>query len=126
VKPFALAELSARARALGRRGPQGRSPVLQHGLLELDRQALSAKYGGIALALTPTEFAILETLMRNPDQVFSRETLFEKVLPFDNPGTSATVKTHVTNLRRKIRNAGCLSNPIKVLYGLGYRLAEIQ
>jgi two-component system response regulator QseB len=124
VKPFDLAELSARVRALGRRGPDRRRPVLRHGPLELDQSSAAARYGGSALSLTRTEFAILETLMRSPKQVFNSEMLLEKVHAFDSPAGRGTIKTHVANLRRKIRAAGCTHNPIDVLYGVGYRLAE--
>lgn len=126
AKPFSLAELSARVRALGRRGPEFRQPVLCRGALELDRQAMRVKYAGRDLCLTPTEFAILETLLRSPRQVFSREMLLDKIAPFDSNTGDESIKMHVANLRRKIREAGCSQNPIEALYRNGYRLADLE
>lgn len=123
VKPFDLAELSARVRAVGRRTHDPK-PVLQRGLLALDPRAARVTYDGRAIALTKTEYAILETLMRNAQQIFTRAMLQEKVTTFNNESGPESIKTHVANLRRKLRAAGC-KDPVQTVYGSGYRLAEM-
>jgi two-component system response regulator QseB len=124
VKPFDLAEISARVRALARRGFAARSTVLAVSGLEIDQQAVEARYDGRRLALTPKEYAILETLMRSPKQVFSRAMLAEKLGPFEHDRGEESIKTHVGNVRKKLREAGCSFDPIATVYGSGYRLAE--
>jgi DNA-binding response OmpR family regulator len=123
VKPFDLAELSARVRAVGRR-TRNPKPILHHGLLELDPGSARVTYDGQAVPLTKTEFAILETLMRNSRQIFTRAMLQAKVTTFDNDNGSESIKTHVANLRQKLRAAGCADPPVQTLYGTGYRLAD--
>jgi two-component system response regulator QseB len=124
VKPFDLAELSARVRALSRRGVEVRDTVMRHGMLELDSRSSRARYAGKPLALTPTEYAILEALMRSPSQVFTRTMLLDKVASFERGSGNESIKTHVANLRRKIRGAGCPFDPISTVYGSGYCLAD--
>jgi DNA-binding response OmpR family regulator len=122
VKPFALAELGARIRAVGRRTRQG-SPVMRHGSLELDPAVARVTHGGRSITLTKTEFAVLETLMRNPRQIFTLNMLQDKVSTLDNESKRESLKTHVANLRRKLRAAGC-ADPVRTVYGSGYRLAD--
>ncbi len=83
-KPFDLGELSARIRALVRRATEDRSPAIEHGPLRLDPRSRSCTFRGRDLGLTPTEFIILETLMRNPSQVFNRAMLLDKVATFES------------------------------------------
>jgi DNA-binding response OmpR family regulator len=123
VKPFDLAELSARVRAVGRRTRDG-APVLQRGPLTLDPGAARVTFDGQPIALTKTEYAILETLMRNAQQIFTRSMLQDKVTTFDNESGPESIKTHVANLRRKLRAAGC-KDPVQTVYGSGYRLSEL-
>jgi DNA-binding response OmpR family regulator len=125
-KPFDLEELSARVRALGRRASEERSPEIEHGALHLDPRNHSCAFGGVPLALTPTEFAILEALMRNPSQVFTRAMLLDKIATFDSATGDSSIKTHITNIRRKIRDAGAKHDPVLNVYGAGYRLADPQ
>ncbi len=124
VKPFDYEELAARLRALERRRAPLRPSILRSGALTLDVTQIRVRFGGRAVALTPTEFAILELLMREPSRVFSRTRLLERALPFASDAASSTMKSHVANLRRKIRAAGCPYDPIETLHGIGYRLAE--
>jgi DNA-binding response OmpR family regulator len=125
VKPFDLEELSARLRAIGRRSATVRDVVLRSGELALDPAAHDARYRGRRLPLTPTEFVLLETLMRHPLQVFSRGMLLEKIASLERQPGDESIKSHVANLRRKIRHAGCAFDPIDTVYGNGYRLREI-
>lgn len=124
VKPFDLGELAARLRALGRRSAPVREVVLERGGIALDPAARIARYEERQLGLTPTEFVILETLMRHPLQVFSRGMLLEKVASLERQTGDEAIKSHVANLRRKIRGAGCSYDPIETVYGNGYRLGE--
>ena len=124
VKPFDLAEVSARIRALSRRQRAVRPAILQHGDLVLDPSCNSVTWANRPVALTPAEYAILETLMRSPLQIFSRSLLRNKVTTFDDGSGHDSIKTHITNIRRKIRNCGANADPIENVYGTGYRLAD--
>jgi two-component system, OmpR family, response regulator QseB len=126
VKPFELAELSARIRAVSRRQHTPRETILQRGKLQLDPSRRTVNCDGFPVALTGTEYTILATLMQNPLQVFSRAMLREKITTFDDDEGRDSVKTHITNLRRKLRNAGNLDDPIENVYGIGYRLADVN
>jgi DNA-binding response OmpR family regulator len=124
VKPFDLEELSARLRALGRRTAPVRETMLRCGAISLDPALRVARYVDRPLPLTPTEFVLLETLLRHPLQVFSRGMLLEKVVSLERVTGDESIKSHVANLRRKVRRAGCPYDPIETMYGNGYRLAE--
>lgn len=125
VKPVALEELSARIRALSRRGFESREPVLQHGQLALDTAVRRASVDNVPLTVTPTEYAILELLLRHPRQTFSKAMLHEKVARFGAASAEESIKVHITNLRRKLREIGCANDPIATVHGYGYRLAPL-
>jgi two-component system, OmpR family, response regulator QseB len=125
VKPFDLAELSARIRAISRRELQNPRPVLSHGDLLLDPSRGTVTCKGTVVPLTRTEYAILEALMRSPLQVFSRGMLRDRFTTFDNGSEHDSIKTHITNVRRKVRAAGSDFDPIENVYGVGYRLSDI-
>jgi two-component system response regulator QseB len=125
VKPFDLAELSARIRAVSRRQTIPREAILEHGTLRLDPSRRLVTYDGIRIPLTGTEYTILETLMRSPLQVFSRGMLRDKVTTFDDDAQHDSIKTHITNLRRKFRVVAGTRDPIENVYGMGYRLADL-
>ena len=122
VKPFDLAELSARIRAVARRHAEKPVVILEHGDLRLDPSLRSVTYCGRNIALTSSEYTILETLMRNARQVFSRDVLRDKLFCYDSFGDHDSVKTHITNIRNKIRAAGMPYDVIQNIYGVGYRL----
>jgi two-component system, OmpR family, response regulator QseB len=126
VKPVDLAELSARIRAVSRRQNGIRQPILTHGPLRLDPGRRVVTYQDTVVSLTGTEFTILETLMHSPLQVFSRAMLLDKVTNFSDDVPRDSIKTHITNLRRKLRDAGGVSDPIENIYGIGYRLADVD
>ncbi len=125
VKPFDLAELSARIRAVSRRQGHVRQPILERGRLRLDPSRRLVTYDDTPVPLTGTEYTILETLMYSPLQVFSRRLLREKVTTFNDDGGRDSIKTHITNLRRKLRTVGAVMDPIENVYGMGYRLADL-
>jgi len=123
VKPLDLAELGARVRAVGRRTREARPMHLRHGKLVLDPGPARVTYDDRPVPLTATEYAILETLMRHGRQIFTRAMLQDKVLRYGE-GTSESIKTHIVNLRRKLRAAGCVRDLIDTVYGSGYRLGD--
>jgi len=123
VKPFSFAELAARVRALARRPTINAGATIRLGSLELDAARHEAHRNDQRLDLTPKEFALLRYLMLHPNEVLTPERLLEHVWddradPFTN-----TVRVTVSNLRRKLGEAGP-GQPIQTVTGVGYRLAE--
>jgi DNA-binding response OmpR family regulator len=126
VKPFKLEELAARIRALQRRSRELMPPALHYGSLHLDPSSQVVTYDQTVLSLTPKEYLLLEHFLRHPGQVFSRSTLLDKLWEFDQTAGEGTVKTHITNLRSKLKAAGCPQELIETVYGMGYRLAPLD
>lgn len=122
VKPFELEELAARIRALSRRSPETRLPILIYGDLQLDTNTCNVTYGGKLLSLTPKEYMILECFLKNTKQILSRSAILNKLWEFDKVSGEETIKTHITNLRRKLKAAGSSEDFIETVYGIGYRL----
>jgi two-component system OmpR family response regulator len=121
TKPFSLAELLARLRALARRGPVERPPVLEVGNLRLDPATQQAWRGEEEIALSPKEFALLETFMRRPGELLSRYQLLEHAWDYDYENRSNVVEVYVRYLREKIdRPFGVKS--LETVRGAGYRL----
>jgi two-component system OmpR family response regulator len=122
-KPFSLVELSARLRALVRRGPIERPTVLQVGELRLDPAARRVWRGSDEIELGPKEFALLELFMRRAGQALSRLQLLEHGWDHAYENRSNIVDVHVAHLRAKIdRPFGVRS--IETVRGAGYRLRE--
>lgn len=124
VKPFELEELTARIRALSRRSPEIRQPILVYGDLRLDPSSCNVTYQDKPLSLTPKEYMLLECFLRNENHVLTRSTLVEKLWNYDALAGKETIKTHITNLRKKLKAAGNLENLIETVYGIGYRLGN--
>jgi two-component system, OmpR family, response regulator len=121
TKPFSLAELAARLRALARRGPIERPPVLQAGDLRLDPAARRVWRAQAEIALSAREFALLETLMRHPGQVLDRLQLLDHVWDGEYENRSNVIDVYIRYLREKIdRPFGVES--IETVRGAGYRL----
>ena len=125
AKPFALAELLARLRALMRRAGNGGvgSHVLSFCDLELDLGTREVKRAGAAIELTRTEFSLLELFLRNPRQVLTRSIIFERVWGFDFGPSSNSLDVYIGYLRRKTEGAGA-SRLIHTVRGVGYALRE--
>ena len=123
VKPFALEELTARLRALGRRHRASEPPVLRVGELELDPATRSARRRGRALSLTQKEFALLEYLMRRPGLVLTRAMIAEHVWDYSFEHASNVVDVHVKHLRDKIDDPDRPSL-IQAVRGVGYVLGD--
>jgi DNA-binding response OmpR family regulator len=120
VKPFALAELLARVRALLRRDTGGGTAVLEVGDVRLDVARHEASVGGEPLHLTPKEFGVLEYLMTRPGNVVSAEELLEHVWDENADPFTQTVRVTVGTLRRKLGG-----ETIETVVGRGYRLKEV-
>jgi DNA-binding response OmpR family regulator len=122
TKPFHGRELSARIRALLRRPSNVVGDVLHFGEITLDRGSYKATLQGKDLKLVPSEFALLEFLMRNPNRVFSPEELLNKVWADDSEATVGAVTTCVKRLRKKI-DIDDAPSIICTVHGVGYKLA---
>jgi len=119
-KPFSLAELQARLRALSRRGQSSDNEVLESGALTLDPAARELRVNGVAVEMTGTELALLEHLMQNAGVVLSRDQLREHVWGDGPEPTSNVVDIYVHYVRRKLKSAGLTDDPIRTVRGLGY------
>jgi len=123
AKPFSFAELLARLRALARRGGVERPAELLVGDLRLDPATRRAWRGETEIALSPKEFALLETFMRRPGQVLSRLQLIEHAWDFAYENRSNVVDVYVRYLREKVdRPFG--TDSLETIRGVGYRLRE--
>jgi len=122
-KPFVLAELIARVRALGRRGSYSQPLQLRLGDFTVDTITRSARRGERAIELTPREFRLLEFLLRSPGRVCTRMAIMENVWDYDfDPGTNL-VDVYIRRLREKIDG----DSPHKLLHtvrGVGYVMKE--
>ena len=119
TKPFSIAELLARVRALVRRGAVERPTVLRAGDLTLDPTARSVQRGRKDIELTAKEFALLEYLMMRADEVVTRTELLEKVWDFHFDPGSNVVDVHVARLRAKLRLANAGVN-LDTVRGIGF------
>ena len=121
VKPFGLAELLARIRAVLRRGQRaGNSEVLRHGALTVDLRTRKVTVSGNEVALTPKEFAILECLATDPGRLVSRQEIVERAWDEHWYGPTKVLDVHLAALRRKLGDHSL----IETVYGHGFRLAD--
>lgn len=123
VKPFAFEELLARVRALGRRFVVvgGDRLEVRVGDLVLDARLRVARRGDRALELTPTEWNLLEFLMRHPGQVLGRQQILDHVWSYEAAVLPTMVDVYISYLRRKLHTPG-RPDPIETVRGVGYRL----
>ncbi len=128
IKPFSPKELAARVRAVLRRLPE---ETLQRGPEEIKHDELLVNFvkheayiAGRPLNLTPVEFKLLGVLVREPERVFSRAQLIEKVFGYDFDGFDRTIDVHIFNLRRKLESDPHHPEYIKMVYGVGYKFIK--
>jgi two-component system response regulator MprA len=122
VKPFALDELLARLRAFERRAPTtGKRGTLRFADVSMDRDAMTVMRGTRSLALTRTEYRLLELLMESPERVLSRDVIFERVWGFDFGPDSNSLDVYIGYLRRKLEEGGA-PRLIQTVRGVGYVL----
>jgi two-component system, OmpR family, response regulator len=134
TKPFSLRELLARVRAMLRRNEMlkqeaGKSELPENlltraGNIEVDLPRHIVLKGGFPLNLDPKEFNLLVFLIRNKGQVFSRETLLEKVWGYDYAGDTRTVDVHIRWLRQKIEDNPDSPRCLVTIRGVGYKFEE--
>ena len=123
TKPFSLAELTARLRALARRGPVERPTVLEVGDLRLDPATREVWRGEAEINLSAREFALLETFMRRPSVVFTQTQLLEAAWDLGYEQRSNVVEVYIRYLREKIDRPFDVRS-IETVRGAGYRLRK--
>ena len=118
VKPFDLAELAARIRAVTRRKGGRAQPVIEHGEVTLDPATREVRRNGELVALSPREFALLQALLEHPGRILSRAQLEERLYGWGEEIESNVVEVHLHTLRRKLG-----ADFIRNVRGVGYRVA---
>lgn len=121
TKPFLFPELLARLRAVARRGPVARAPELRVGDLVLDPATHEVSRRGRVVALTRTEFSILELLMRNTGRLLARDRILESIWPSEDSVGQSNLNAFMSTLRRKI-DGHHKTKLIRNVRGLGYRI----
>lgn len=121
AKPFSFRELTARLRALIRRGAAPRPSILSAGTLRLDPGTRAAWRGEVLLDLSAKEFALLEFFLHHPDEVLTRTAILEHVWDFAYDGVSNVVDQYVGYVRRKIDRPFHVEQ-LETIRGAGYRL----
>jgi two-component system response regulator MprA len=119
TKPFAFEELLARVRAAARRGPAARSVVLRAGRVSLNTSSREARVDGVPVALTRTEYLILELLMRRAGHVVPREAIIEEVWGYDREVENNTLDAFMKMLRAKVDTSPA-ERLIRTVRGVGY------
>ncbi len=125
TKPFSPRELVARVRAVLRRHEvNAGSELLRAADLSLDVPRMRVEAGGRRIALTPTEFALLEALARQPGRVFTRSQLLDAIHGVAFESYERAIDAHVKNIRRKLEPDPRRPRYLLTVYGVGYRLAD--
>ena len=127
TKPFSPREVVARVRALLRRTrrsdvPSSERYVLGELIVDADMHAVSIR--GKQVDLTPSEFSILQMMIRSPGRVYTRAQLLESAQGMAYEGYERTVDTHIKNLRKKIETDPRMPGYVLTVHGLGYKLRE--
>ncbi len=121
TKPFALRELLARVAVRLRENPAREDAALTFGALRLEPDARCVTVNGNEVRLTRTEYAIMKLLLANPAQVVTKSRLLEEIAPDTPDCTESSLKTHVSNLRKKLRDAGAI-DCIESVWGIGFKI----
>ena len=123
TKPFDTKELLARIQVQLRRSRQVTADILEYGGVTLDAELNEAKFGENAVKLTKTEFAILKILMQNPKQVITKSQILDRISADTPDCVESSLKVHVSNLRKKLRDASGLDF-IEAVWGIGFKMRE--
>lgn len=123
TKPFDTKELLARIVVALRSAASPAGSVLSYGALCLDTDTRAAVVSGTEVHLTRTEYAILKLLLQNPSQVIAKSVLLERISTDTPDCTESSLKIHVSNLRRKLREADG-KDYIEAVWGIGFKLRE--
>lgn len=126
TKPFHITEFLARVRALLRRSRTAVPSLVTWGSLRLDCLNQEIHYGEQPLRLTPKEYGILELLLLNPQRIFSRAVILDRLWELDEPPTESAISSHIKAIRQKLKAAGATQDFIETVYGFGYRLRSIE
>lgn len=119
VKPFDLAELSARIGSVARRYTGNPNPIITLGPLEVDIAARNVRANGKPVILTAREWVLFEAFLQRPGQLLSKAQLEERLYSFDTEIDSNAIEVHVSRLRKKLG-----ASVIETERGLGYRLGQ--
>jgi DNA-binding response OmpR family regulator/HPt (histidine-containing phosphotransfer) domain-containing protein len=123
VKPFDVAELSARIRALLRRSSNSNPfPLMSWGGLLLNPSTCDVSYNGNHLTLTTKEYRLLEILLSDSQHVFSTEEILDRLWSSEDVPAEATVRSHIRRLRHKLIDAGASADFVATIHGRGYYL----
>ena len=126
VKPFNIEELMARIRALLRRGKAALSSTnLTWEKLQVSPDTTEVTYAEKLLHLTPKEYHLLELFLRNPQRIFSRSAILDRIWSAGEFPQEEAVTAHIKGLRHKLKAAGMSVDLIETVYGLGYRLKSL-
>ncbi|MEJ1930920.1 response regulator [Nostoc sp. NIES-2111] len=123
TKPYDMSELLARIRALLRRGTSQIAPsLLSWGNLCVNTVSAEVTYEGQAISLSPKEYSLLGLFLRNPQRVFSRSDIIDRLWSLDATPTEGAVTNLIKDLRHKLKTVGMSTELLETVYGLGYRL----
>lgn len=123
TKPYDLSELLARIRALLRRGETNIAPtLLSWEQLCVNPVSAEVTYAGKFVSLTPKEYGLLGLFLRNPQRVFSRSDIIERLWSIDTTPSEGAVTNLIKDLRQKLKAIGMTTDLLETVYGLGYRL----
>lgn len=123
TKPFDGRELVARVQTLLRRTQSEERQMVRFNELHLvlDVDGRIACIASNQLSLTPKEFDVLLLMAKRPGRTYSRDEILERIWGYDYSGDTRTVDSHVKNIREKLREAGVTQDPIKTVWGIGYK-----
>lgn len=126
TKPFGMAELAARIKAVLRRSDPSliQNKILKFGNLSIDPEKFSVELNGKDVTLTPTEFQLLLTLAQNPGRVFTREQILRDLQGDTFGSLEKTINVHIRNLRVKIEEHPGSPKYIQTVFGVGYRFTD--
>ncbi len=128
TKPFSMAELVSRVRAILRRRELDRAPqrpAIRIGELELDPARHSVRLGEQAVRLTPSEFKVLALLAEQPGRVFTRREIMQHLWESDYVGDQRACDIHISNIRRKISDDPLRPRRLVTVRGIGYKLVAV-